>query len=345
MVRVAKGRTAAAAARVRRCTGRAPCEARPRGLARVRPRTGVVQPARQLEAPTVSRRVASLLPIAVAVALVGSAAPSAAVLDGADTTPPTITPTVTGTSGAGGWYTSAVSVSWSGCRRRVRDRLHVRVRPGHARRRHDRNHHHMLGDERRRAHCDEQRVRQDRHDAPGGEQVAPSGRRRARAGTRSPSTSRSPGATRSRASRRARPSSVYSGPDSKNASVGGRARTAPDSTAPAVASFKYDASPPAIAAHLTGTQGANGWFTSDVSVSWDVSDPHSESPPPRAAALRRSRRHRRDDDHVRGTNDAGLTGQASVQVQDRQDCAGYDDHVRSERYGRVVGCVVRPLLE
>ena len=36
-----------------------------------------------------------------------------------------------------------------------------------------------------------------------------------------------------------------------------------------------DLTPPVVRAVVSGTAGSNGWYTSDVSVSWDVSDPES----------------------------------------------------------------------
>ncbi len=45
-------------------------------------------------------------------------------------------------------------------------------------------------------------------------------------------------------------------------------------TAPFVVSAA-DTTPPVITPTVTGTAGANGWYTSDVTVSWNVSDPES----------------------------------------------------------------------
>ena len=36
-----------------------------------------------------------------------------------------------------------------------------------------------------------------------------------------------------------------------------------------------DTTPPVITAKVTGTQGSNGWYTSNVSVAWTVSDAES----------------------------------------------------------------------
>ena len=37
-----------------------------------------------------------------------------------------------------------------------------------------------------------------------------------------------------------------------------------------------DGTPPVVEANIAGTQGANGWYTSDVLVSWSITDPESE---------------------------------------------------------------------
>ena len=40
--------------------------------------------------------------------------------------------------------------------------------------------------------------------------------------------------------------------------------------------FAGDPSPPAITPHVTGQLGANGWYTGDVTVTWDVADAQSQ---------------------------------------------------------------------
>ena len=40
-------------------------------------------------------------------------------------------------------------------------------------------------------------------------------------------------------------------------------------------SLPPDATAPVVTAHVSGTQGTNGWYTSDVTVSWTTSDPES----------------------------------------------------------------------
>jgi hypothetical protein len=40
-------------------------------------------------------------------------------------------------------------------------------------------------------------------------------------------------------------------------------------------SLPADATAPVVTAHVSGTQGTNGWYTSDVTVSWTMNDPES----------------------------------------------------------------------
>jgi hypothetical protein len=51
-----------------------------------------------------------------------------------------------------------------------------------------------------------------------------------------------------------------------------------DTNSPVSTSFTvtvFDPTPPVITPTVTGTQGNDGWYTSDVGVSWDVSDPET----------------------------------------------------------------------
>src|SRR6187431_231537 len=40
--------------------------------------------------------------------------------------------------------------------------------------------------------------------------------------------------------------------------------------------FYFDVTPPVVTATVTGTLGANGWYTSDVVVHWNIEEPDSE---------------------------------------------------------------------
>jgi hypothetical protein len=299
----------------------------------VRPGAGVVQPASHSGGSALSVRPAALLPIVLAV-LVVAASPQAAVLDGEDTTPPTITPTIAGTSGANGWYTSAVSVTWA-----VADaESPITSSSG----------------------CDAITLAAD----TAGTTVTCSATNQAgltatnsvslKIDTTPPAVSGGPVGQPTNKGWYTQPVSVafsgsdpfsgvvsctaptvYAGPDSKNASVGGSCTNGAGLTAPGVAGFKYDASPPAIAAHLTGTQGSNGWYRSDVSVSWDVSDPHSGvTSTSGCGPATVSGDTAGTTVTCAATNDAGLTGQAAVQV--RIDRTPPDTSITSGPSGTVI---------
>jgi hypothetical protein len=262
----------------------------------------------------VTRRAVVVAAIA-AMALVGSAASSAVALDGADTTPPTIVPTVAGTSGANGWYTSAVSVSWT-----VADAESAIAST---------------------SGCDPVTLSADtagtavtcsatnadgltatnsvsvKIDAtPPAVSGGPVGPPTAKGWYTQPVSVAFGGSDPISGIASCSPTSVYSGPDSKNASVGGSCTNGAGLTAPGVASFKYDASPPAIAAQVSGTLGSNGWYRSDVSVSWNVADPHSDvASSSGCGASTITADTSGATVTCAATNDAGLTGQASVLIR------------------------------
>jgi hypothetical protein len=59
----------------------------------------------------------------------------------------------------------------------------------------------------------------------------------------------------------------YSGPDDASASVSGSCKDAVNNSASASFDFKYDGTAPTAALSVTvGTSGANGWYTSDVTI-------------------------------------------------------------------------------
>jgi hypothetical protein len=47
----------------------------------------------------------------------------------------------------------------------------------------------------------------------------------------------------------------------------------------------YDTTPPQLTPTITGTLGLDGWYTSDVHVSWTVADPESEITQPSGARM------------------------------------------------------------
>ena len=62
-----------------------------------------------------------------------------------------------------------------------------------------------------------------------------------------------------------------------------------------------DLTPPVIGPTVSGTLGSNGWYVSDVAVTWDVQDPDSPvSSQTGCDAATRHDRHGRDHLHVRG---------------------------------------------
>ena len=280
-----------------------------------------------------SRRPATLLPIVLAV-LVASASPQAAVLDGEDTTPPTITPTIAGTSGANGWYTSAVSVSWT-----VADaESPITSTSG----------------------CAAITLAADTT----GTTVTCSATNQAgltattsvplKIDTTPPAATGDPVGPPTNKGWYTQPVSVafsgsdpisgiasctapvsYAGPDSKNASVGGSCTNGAGLITPAVASFKYDASPPAIAAQVTGTQGSNGWYRSDVSVGWDVSDPQSGVASSTGCGPSTITADTSGTTVTcSATSDAGVSGQTSIVI--RIDRAAPDTAISSGPSGTVV---------
>jgi hypothetical protein len=297
----------------------------------VRPRRGVVQPAPHREGPVVRRL--TLVPTLAAVALVCSSVSSAVTLDGADVTPPTIAPTVAGTSGANGWYTSAVSVSWA-----VADAESAVAST---------------------AGCDPVTLGADTAgtvvtcSATNADGLTATNSVSVKIDTTPPAVTGGPVGPPTTKGWYTQPvnvafsgsdpisgisscsaPSVYSGPDSKSASVSGSCTNGAGLTAPGVASFKYDASPPAVAAQVSGTLGSNGWYRSDVSVNWSVSDPQSDvASSSGCGASTISADTSGTTVTCSATNDAGLTGQAAVLI--RIDRAAPDTAISSGPSGTV----------
>jgi hypothetical protein len=69
---------------------------------------------------------------------------------------------------------------------------------------------------------------------------------------------------------------VYDGPDSANASSGGRCTDRAGNTAsPPALSFRYDATPPSAVALPSRPPDSNGWYNHRLTVDWSGSDPVS----------------------------------------------------------------------
>jgi hypothetical protein len=77
-----------------------------------------------------------------------------------------------------------------------------------------------------------------------------------------------------------------------------------------------DPTPPAITPTISGTEGGNGWYTSDVTVSWDVSDPESGIASSAGCDTTTLTADTAGDTLTcSATNGAGLTNSASVTVK------------------------------
>jgi hypothetical protein len=216
-------------------------------------------------------RRAALVALLGAAALAPLARGAAAV---GDTTPPTISPVLTGTVGANGWFTSSVDVSWTvsdqesaiastsgcdavsiadetagtalSCTATNADGLAatatttVKI---------DKTPPQVTG-----ANPSSPPQRQGWHVAPVTFQFSGSDALSGIAGCTT---------------------ATYAGPDAKSAVVTGSCSDNAGLTTPGTATLKYDASGPAIAPQLSGTIGLNGWYRSDVGVTWSVTDPQS----------------------------------------------------------------------
>jgi hypothetical protein len=76
-----------------------------------------------------------------------------------------------------------------------------------------------------------------------------------------------------------------------------------------------DATPPVITPVVTGTLGDNGWYTSDVAVTFTVADPESPITSPACAASSLTTDSEGATFTCSATNDAGLSASASVTVK------------------------------
>jgi hypothetical protein len=84
-----------------------------------------------------------------------------------------------------------------------------------------------------------------------------------------------------------------------------------------------DPTPPVVTPVITGTQGDAGWYTTNVTVNWSISDPESQH-------RHADREHDRDAAHVhRGERRRDHHGLEDV--QGRQDGPGGDRRAVEER--------------
>lgn len=87
-------------------------------------------------------------------------------------------------------------------------------------------------------------------------------------------------------------------------------------SAPAAASVKAtDPTPPVVTPSVAGTLGNNGWYTSDVHVTWAVSDPESGITTPPCAPITLSTDNAGITYSCAATNGAGLSASAQTSVK------------------------------
>ena len=227
--------------------------------------------------------IASILSFGVGVCVAGQAA-------AADTTPPSIAATVTGTAGANGWYTSNVGLSWTVTDPESRIRATTGCgsvsitsdTPGHT--------YTCTATSRGGTSSKSVTIRRDAT-LPGATIATP-----VNAGTygvgQAVMASYSCSDAMSGVAGCAGP--VANGAAIDTASIGTKtfAVTATDSAGnvrTATATYKVvDTTPPVINPTVSGTLGNNGWYTSNATVTWTVTDAESASARKAAAARSRS---------------------------------------------------------
>jgi len=242
-------------------------------------------------------------------------APPATLLAAADTTPPVITPTLVGTKGSNGWYTSAVNVSWtvtdaesaiastSGCAPTTVTGDTVATA--------------LACTATNSAGLAATATVTLKIDKTAPVVTAePTSKPASKGWYTQPVTVSFLGIDAISGIASCTPPVSYSGPDTKNASVAGSCTNVAGLSATATTSFKYDASPPLVNSVVSGTQGANGWYTSNVTVGWTLADPQSDiDSSSGCAATTLTADTPGTTLTCSATNGAGLTTQASVTVK------------------------------
>jgi HYR domain len=260
-------------------------------------------------------RPASVALFAAAALLVGSASPRAATRDDPDTTPPSITPTLGGTLGASGWYTSDVSVSWdvvdiesavgstSGC-----DAVTLSAETAGA---------DVSCSATNAVGLTATQTVSVKIDKTGPVvAAAPTAPPGATGWYTQPVSVAFSGSDPVSDVTSCTPTVIYAGPDAVGASVSGSCTNGAGLTTSASAALNYDASAPTVVAHVSGPLGSNGWYRGDVAVSWDVADPQSAIA---SASGCDPATYTADTPGTTvscsATNGAGLAAQASVQFR------------------------------
>jgi hypothetical protein len=264
---------------------------------------------------TKRRSALSIVATLLWVFLAAPSAPPAMQLDDPDTTPPSITPSVAGTSGANGWYTSAVGVSWT-----VSDpESGIAASSG----------------------CDPTTLSSDTAGATvtctatNGQGLSSEASVVVKIDTTAPTATAEPtskpsakgwytqpvtiafsGADPISGIATCSPSVVFGGPDTKSASATGSCINGAGLATTATATFKYDSSRPSVSPSVSGQQGANGWYTGDVSIAWSVADPQSDIDSSSGCDATVVKTDTAGTTLTcSATNDAGLTAQQSVTVR------------------------------
>jgi Bacterial Ig-like domain (group 3) len=140
---------------------------------------------------------------------------------------------------------------------------------------------------------------------------------------------------------------TYSSPDTTNTSVNGTCTDkAGNTSVPASSSFKFDSTPPTAALAVTaGTPGANGWYTSNVTVSTSGTDTVS-NPTVCTADQFQTTETMGGLFHGSCTNDAGLTTNATA-LNVKLDKTGptADLHVKTGTLGENSWYVTNVVIE
>ena len=216
-------------------------------------------------------RIALLTLILLVPSIFATAAAPSTQVAGADTTPPVIAPQLAGTAGANGWYTGAVTVTWS-----VTDpESGIATKSGCATAtvRGDTTGQTVTCSATNTAGLSAQASVVVKIDAtPPAATAEPTSKPADRGWYTQPLVVSFSGSDLVSGIASCTPSVAYSGPDTKSASISGSCSNGAGLTTAASATFKYDSSAPEVVPDVTGKLGANGWYVGDVSVKWNVSD-------------------------------------------------------------------------
>lgn len=202
-------------------------------------------------------------------------APPATQLDGPDTTPPSITPSVSGTPGASGWFTTPVTVTWTVAEPESGIATSSGCTPTTVSG--DTTGQTLTCSATNSEGLSAQVSVVIKVDTTGpGVTAEPTSKPQERGWYTQPLTVAFAG-TDSVSGIAGCPAPVgYGGPDTKSAAVSGACTNGAGLSTPATATFKYDSTAPDVTPSINGKLGGNGWYVGDVSVNWAVSDSVSD---------------------------------------------------------------------